>query len=126
MAFTQHGHHIPGSPDTGEMPANVARCGGSSLCISCMRDCSTWYLQNSPTPVVKELFPKNEDHRPADILRYFESKHLPPALAAVSSSFEELAVEIDEYIPNGPEKSVALRKLLESKDAAVRASLDLV
>lgn len=39
---------------------------------------------------------------------------------------EQLAREWDGYLPDGPEKSVALRKLLDAKDAACRASLALV
>lgn len=57
------------------------------------------------------------------ILRFFATAHLPEELAQVSHPFKVLATELDRDLPNGPEKSVALRKLLEAKDAAVRASL---
>lgn len=59
------------------------------------------------------------------ILRYFEFAHLPDRLRAVSMPFSELAHQLAASLPLGPELSVALRKLLESKDAAVRAALDL-
>ena len=59
------------------------------------------------------------------ILRYFEFGHLPDHLQAVSAPFAALANQLVESLPPGPELSVALRKLLESKDAAVRAALDL-
>ncbi|KUF18474.1 hypothetical protein [Streptomyces silvensis] len=59
------------------------------------------------------------------ILRYFEYGHLPEHLGAVSAPFADLAHRLVEALPSGPELSVALRKLLESKDAAVRAALDL-
>lgn len=59
------------------------------------------------------------------ILRYFEFGHLPDHLAAVSEPFADLAHQLASTLPAGPELSVALRKLLESKDAAVRAALDL-
>ncbi|WP_201308841.1 hypothetical protein [Puerhibacterium puerhi] len=60
------------------------------------------------------------------ILRYFEHGHLSAGpLRTTSARFHGLALEIDETLPDGPEKSVALRKLLEAKDAAVRAALDL-
>lgn len=58
-----------------------------------------------------------------DILRFFEFEHLPPALQAISRPWCELARHCAETLPDGPEKSVALRKLLEGKDAAVRAAL---
>jgi hypothetical protein len=59
------------------------------------------------------------------ILRYFTYEHLPEKLQNVSRPFSDLAYGIEDTLPPGPEKSVALRKLLESKDAAVRAALDM-
>lgn len=59
----------------------------------------------------------------APILRYFRFGHLPAHLRDVSALFAHLAEDLDDQLPDGPEKSVALRKLLESKDAAVRAML---
>lgn len=57
------------------------------------------------------------------ILKWFESGHLPAHLREVSIRFESLAHEIDDSIAPGPERSTALRKLLEAKDAAVRAAI---
>jgi hypothetical protein len=57
------------------------------------------------------------------ILRYFEYEHLPARLIEVSRPFHDLAHHLAQWIEPGPELSVALRKLLESKDAAVRAAL---
>ena len=59
------------------------------------------------------------------LIKYFESGHLPPRLRAISRKFHTLALEIDKELPNGPEKSAGLRKLLEAKDCAVRSALDL-
>jgi hypothetical protein len=57
------------------------------------------------------------------MLKWFAYKHLPPGLIEVSEKFANLAEQvIDELLP-GPERTVALRKLLEAKDAAVRAKL---
>jgi hypothetical protein len=56
------------------------------------------------------------------IMRFFAYDHLPPKLQEVSSPFAFLATKIME-LPRSAERTVALRKLLESKDAAVRASL---
>lgn len=55
------------------------------------------------------------------ILQFFAYEHLPPMLQAVSKPFGDLARQIVETLPRNPERTVALRKLLESKDAAVRA-----
>ncbi|MEB3214569.1 MAG: hypothetical protein VKL39_24685, partial [Leptolyngbyaceae bacterium] len=55
------------------------------------------------------------------IIKFFSFEHLPEGLQAVSRVFHASAVWVDQNLPNGAEKSVALRKLLEAKDAAVRA-----
>jgi hypothetical protein len=57
------------------------------------------------------------------ILQFFAYEHLRPDLQAVSKPFGDLAREIVDTLPRNPERTVALRKLLESKDAAVRAFL---
>jgi hypothetical protein len=55
------------------------------------------------------------------IMQFFAYAHLPPHLQAVSRPFGEVAEEIILNLPRNPERTVALRKLLEAKDAAVRA-----
>lgn len=58
------------------------------------------------------------------VLRFFSYAHLPDGNAqAVSADFAELAASLAQYLPDDPESTVALRKLLEAKDAAVRAAL---
>lgn len=57
------------------------------------------------------------------ILQYFEFAHLPDHLAVVSQPFCQLAQDLVHTLPRCAERSVALRKLLEAKDAAVRAAL---
>jgi len=57
------------------------------------------------------------------MLKWFEYKHLPEHLQEVSRPFWELACTIERLVPQGPERTVAFRKLLEAKDAAVRAKL---
>ena len=57
------------------------------------------------------------------ILRYFNFLHLPESLQEVSKLFADLAEELEDILPAGPEKTVALRKLLEAKDAAVRSRI---
>ena len=55
------------------------------------------------------------------LLQFFAFAHLPPPLAAVSGLFYKLACEVVATLPRNAERTVALRKLLESKDCAVRA-----
>lgn len=66
-------------------------------------------------------FPQEKGKDP--ILQFFSYSHLPQYLQDVSRPFGELAQSICDELPFNPERSVALRKLLESKDAAVRALL---
>jgi len=54
------------------------------------------------------------------ILQFFSYAHLPEQLQSVSKPFADMATKL-MLLPRNPERTVALRKLLESKDAAVRA-----
>lgn len=58
------------------------------------------------------------------ILRYFHFAHLPPHLQVVSAKFFELVCALLALVPRNAERTVALRKLLEAKDAAVRANVN--
>lgn len=51
------------------------------------------------------------------ILQFFEYGHLQ----AVSKPFCDLANQIVHELPRNPERTVALRKLLEAKDCALLA-----
>lgn len=64
-----------------------------------------------------------DQNKPSDILRFFSFAHLPEHLQNVSRPFCATAEWVDQNLPAGAEKAVALRKLLEAKDAAVRAAL---
>lgn len=69
------------------------------------------------------------------IMQFFRYEHLKPELQAISKPFCDLAriITADAEMPEGTpvqfplprnaERTVALRKLLEAKDAAVRAYL---
>lgn len=66
---------------------------------------------SSPTPPVEP------------IMQFFAFEHLPEHLKEVSRPFGALADQLVGTLPRNAERTVALRKLLESKDAAVRAAL---
>lgn len=70
----------------------------------------------SSSEIVKGIVPDR-------LLVFFEIEHPPQLLRDVSRLFRHLAERVVDLIPAGPERTVALRKLLESKDAAVRAAL---
>lgn len=56
------------------------------------------------------------------IRQFFVYDHLPEHLQKISAPFAALA-DFVLSLPRNPERTVALRKLLEAKDAAVRAAL---
>jgi len=58
---------------------------------------------------------------PDHIMQFFAFAHLPALLQAISKPFCDLAETVVLTCPRNPERTVALRKLLEAKDAAVRA-----
>lgn len=58
------------------------------------------------------------------MMKWFEFEHLPEHLKVVSVKFYEVACSVCALVESGPERTVALRKLLEAKDAAVRAKLN--
>lgn len=57
------------------------------------------------------------------LLQFFAYDHLPEHLQIVSKPFGGLANQLVETLPANPERTTALRKLLEAKDCAVRALL---
>lgn len=82
--------------------------------------------QGSPAPVVdletvdfKALAQECGDQ----LVKYFAFSHLKPELKAVSQHFAAVAFALVRDVPRNPERTVALRKMLEAKDCAVRAAL---
>lgn len=60
--------------------------------------------------------------KPEHISQFFSYQHLPAHLQDVSKWFVELHDRV-LTLPRSAERTVALRKLLEAKDAAERAHL---
>lgn len=58
-------------------------------------------------------------------IKYFASSHLPAKLKTASKPLGDLAQFLEALLPDGPEKSAGMRKLLEAKDCFVRAAMDL-
>ena len=59
------------------------------------------------------------------LLRFFEFCPLPEHLLRVSMPMDALAAKMAATLPDGPELTAGLRKLLEAKDCFVRAALNL-
>ena len=56
------------------------------------------------------------------IMQYFAFAHLPTHLQGISRSCGALAEAMCAMMPDSPELTVGLRKLLEAKDCFVRAA----
>ena len=70
-----------------------------------------------------DMLDKQDSRDREPILQFFTYDHLPLRLAQVVVTYRAMAETLVEVLPRNPERTVALRKLLESKDAAVRARL---
>lgn len=57
-------------------------------------------------------------------IKYFAYAHLPAKLQEVSKPICDIAQVYEAMLPEGPEKSAGMRKLLEAKDCFVRAALE--
>lgn len=85
------------------------------------------------TPIVDNLLTGKREHgefgapwQDEDILQHFGFGHLPEGpMREASRLFCHLAFMVVRTLPRCAERSVALRKLLEGKDAAVRAAREL-
>lgn len=91
-----------------------------------------WIEADFP-PLTYEFQPLERDRYQAELERtmneermmnWFAYGHLPPHLQEMSKLFHDLADSVCQQAQPGPERTVALRKLLEAKDAAVRAKLN--
>lgn len=54
-------------------------------------------------------------------LQFFRTDALPDAAKPAGKAFFELARQLVDTLPHNPESTVALRKLMEARDCAVRA-----
>jgi hypothetical protein len=58
------------------------------------------------------------------IARHFAYSHLKTPLRGISAAVAAIALNMVGSLPDGPELTAGLRKLLEAKDCFVRAALD--
>lgn len=66
--------------------------------------------------------PEEHAHGEA-LMKFFAYGHLKPAFQTISKPFGDLAEWVCATLPPNAERTTALRKLLEAKDCAVRASM---
>jgi hypothetical protein len=113
-----------------ELPPQAEDLNHHALSDACWeKDCYT--LVNESTRIERgkdDLVSNVREHpnyiEPHYLLQFFKFAHLPEALQSISRPFCQLAEAIDQSSADGnPEKGMALRKLLEAKDCAVRAAI---
>ena len=56
------------------------------------------------------------------LTQFFEYRHMTPNMQAICKPFAHLVQSILE-LPDNPERTHALRKILEARDCAMRASI---
>jgi len=72
---------------------------------------------------VTDVHPDLTTRNAEPLIQFFVYAHLSPELQTISKTFGDMATWIVETLPRNPERTTALRKLLEAKDCAVRAQL---
>lgn len=65
---------------------------------------------------------KKDGTKQSTILQFFAYEGIDEHLQEIAKEFYFMAEYLDRILPTSAEKSVTLRKLLESKDSAVRAA----
>ena len=71
----------------------------------------------------KAKLERSADQFNEPLLQLFKYEHLPQDVQIISAQFHSVAHFIVANLPRNPERSVALRKLREAKDAAITAKL---
>lgn len=95
MAYTSHGHHIPGT-DTENPPSNRARCGGPQLCSACGREAFVFSLSNNEKKV---LGIKMDNKKSLPLERSFDLEKEKTALGLVKAYILE-HLDKSEEIPD--------------------------
>lgn len=80
-------------------------------------------MRNSTQTVLDSLLQQGYTTDVAEYLCLFEYSHLPISSQETSKLFYDLAYRIANYLPRNRQRTEALKKLLEVKDCAVRATL---
>ncbi len=98
---------------------------GTAFCKTCEpQEAILEAIKAKQTELAKEARDALAVHAQEEaIVKYFAYEHLPAFLQLTSKPFADLALHILSRGGRCEERTVALRKLLEAKDAAVRAAL---
>lgn len=114
----------PSNPDA------MAKAFADQLASGCSVVSATLTHWPDSTPIVDDIKNGVRLYRSFDagwdsefLLQFFSFHHLPETLQAISRPFCHAAHLLIATLPRNPERTVALRKLLEAKDCAVRAAI---
>lgn len=61
-----------------------------------------------------------------EIIQKFSYRDLPPKLWGVAQDFYNMATQTIIHLPDCVEKEMAFNKLLESRDAAIKAARNII
>jgi hypothetical protein len=87
------------------------------------KDVCTCVLCDPAQTGSSRMSPVAETHEPDTILQFFSYKHLHPNFQLVSKRFHDLVMEMTQILPNNSQRELVFLRLLEAKDAAVRAAI---
>lgn len=84
-----------------------------------------WLQKQCDSRAAKSDAPPPQSHAPdrEHILQFFDLILLPPEVEPIAKQYTQLAEWLHAKLPRNPERTVMLRKLLESREAALRAYL---
>lgn len=63
---------------------------------------------------------------PSTTIKWFTTDHLSLRLLKIANPIKDLAEKMEAILPDGPEKSAGMRKLLEAKDCFIRAQVEAI
>lgn len=86
-----------------------------------LEGCATFRVTAHPdgTTETGEVMHPATEH----VMKFFAYQHLPPHLQSISKACHDLAHQMAVELPENPETTIGLRKLLEAKDCFVRANV---
>ena len=113
MAYTGHGHYIPGTIRKGIQPKQVSRCGGPRICSACALDAErAIQLQRLQEGKLPAMDAAEIEHRFGFHKATVEGENATlPAHREVRILFRELAERLAKILPDGRAKSVAFTEL---------------
>lgn len=94
MAFTAHGHHIPGTIRGVLGPSNVARCGGVEICPKCKQEVEEYKESTTiQVPLVLHQGVKVEAEENLRKVQFMVRRYMDNLLLSKAKSHDDLPPE---------------------------------